>query len=296
MEVFNSIDENIKFTLEIPSNGCLNFLDLSIRIENNKIVHKNYKKELSSGLSLARRSWLPSFVKTNFIQQSYDRVQSRCSVSLPIEEKNNCIDMCTENLIRNGYSTADIRKALNKNKSNKNRNTFAKSILKLPFVNDSLVRKVNSLIKKYKLNVNLVSVGNKKLRHSLKPKRPIQKHKNCNICNHLPEQHNCEKAGVIYQFTCKFCYSMYIGKTCRPFHVRYKEHSNSIKNNNSLSALSEHVAVCKCKSIDDFSFNFLSWASDPVEVSLLESRFIESLKPSLNRRHEGAGVTRLEVR
>ena len=44
LDVFTSIDDSIQFILESPSNGCLNFLDLSIWTENNQIVHKTYKK------------------------------------------------------------------------------------------------------------------------------------------------------------------------------------------------------------------------------------------------------------
>ena len=254
---------------------------------------------MSTGLSLAKQSWLPSFVKTNFIQHSVERVRSKCSASLSQEDIVKCKNMCVENLTKNGYSAVEISNALTKNKKNKRKNySFStdKSILKIPFVNDCLIRKVNNLKKKYKIQANLVSVGNKKLRHALKPKNRIYKHKNCNICDQLPDQHNCEKAGVVYQFKCNACSSSYIGKTCRPFHLRYKEHSYSVNKNNFLSALSDHVQVCSSKSINDFSVNFLASSSDPVEVTLLESRFIDLLKPILNRRHEGAGFARLEVR
>ena len=112
-----------------------------------------------------------------------------------------------------------------------------------------------------------------------------------------PDQFNYEKDGVVYQFKCKFCASSYIGKTCRPFYQLYKEHSYSIFKKNFSSALPDHVQICAdCKSIDDFSFTFICWSSDPVEVSLLEARMIDLLDPSLNRRHEGAGLTRLEIR
>ena len=200
---------------------------------------------------------------------------------------------------KNGYSEVEISNVLKKNKKNKNKKlSFSadKSILKIPFVNDCLIRKVNNLIKKYKINANLVSVGNKRLRHALKPKTRTYKHDNCNICDQLSDKYNCEKSGVVYQFKCNFCSSTYIGKTCRPFYLRYKEHKYSINKKNSLSALSDHVQVCNSKSIEDFSVDFLDFSSDPVEVSLLESRFIEVMKPVLNRRHEGAGGARLEVR
>ena len=151
-------------------------------------------------------------------------------------------------------------------------------------------RKIDvSPIKNYKLDVNLVSLGNKKLRHTFRGRKPVDKHDNCNVCTKLPQQYKCDKPGVVYQFKCSFCFSTYIGKTSRPFYLRYNEHKNSIKNKNNNSALSDHTKVCDCSSIDDFDINFLRCASDPVDLSLHESRLIDFLKPALNRRHEGAG-------
>ena len=246
---------------------------------------------MSSGLSLTNNSWLPSSVKTNFIRQNFERVNSRCSASLSVFEKNEAIEACTRKLINNGYSETNIRKATDiKHFRKKNKpSTVSKSVLKLPFVNDSLIRKVNALIKKYKLDVNLVSLGNKKLRHTFRGRKPVDKHDNCNVCTKLPQQYKCDKPGVVYQFKCSFCFSTYIGKTSRPFYLRYNEHKNSIKNKNNNSALSDHTKVCDCSSIDDFDINFLRCASDPVDLSLHESRLIDFLKPALNRRHEGAG-------
>ena len=84
--------------------------------------------------------------------------------------KSEAIEACTKKLLNNGYSKTHIRKATDKKhfrKKNKP-STVGKSVLKLPFVNDSLIRKVNALIKKYKLDVNLVRLGNKKLRHTFR--------------------------------------------------------------------------------------------------------------------------------
>ncbi len=296
LEVFNSIDDNINFTLESPPDGCLNFLDISVWIKNHKITHKLFKKEFSSGLSLSKRSWLPSFVKTNFIQQSFERIQARSSSSLSEDDFRKSIISCNRLLNKNGFGTTDIRRALAiKKKTAKKVIPVKRCVLKLPFVNDSLIRRVNNLIKKYNMNVSLVNVGNKQLRHSFKPKFTNSKHVNCTVCAHLPNNFNCEKTGVVYQFKCKICLALYIGKTSRPFHFRYKEHKNSINKKNSVSALSDHAKICHCTSIEDFKIDFLRCTSDPVEATLIESRFIDLLKPSMNRRHEGAGLTRIEV-
>jgi len=36
--VFNSFHDKLQFILEIENNRCLNFLDLLLKVENNKII------------------------------------------------------------------------------------------------------------------------------------------------------------------------------------------------------------------------------------------------------------------
>ena len=110
LEVLNSIDDNIKFTLESPSNGCLNFLDLSLWITKKQIVYKHYRKDLSSGLALSKQSWLPSYIKTNYVQQSFERVKERCSPALLTEQQIKCHNDCYKALLKNGYSPTEISK------------------------------------------------------------------------------------------------------------------------------------------------------------------------------------------
>ena len=296
--VFNSIDDNIKFTLEIPKTKQLNFLDLTIWVENDKILHKNYKKEICSLNSLKKNSWLPNFVKSNYIKQSFTSIQTHCSSSLSNKELNASIADCNHKLRKNGYSVSDINKArYSTSKKDSTQKSKDVSYLKLPFVNDSLIRKINSSIKKYNLDVQLLCTGNKKLRHVFKTKNPVQKHPNCPICPKLPEMYSCEKTGVVYQFSCKSCGSSYIGKTSRPFYSRYREHCNSIKNTTNASALADHTKICaNCDTIDDFDIEFLKCMNDPVDLTLTEARLIAQLEPKLNRRHERAGAVRLEVR
>lgn len=64
---------------------------------------------------------------------------------------------------------------------------------------------------------NLVSVGNRKMSHVFKHKICKCKHENYKISDQLPEQLNCEKTGVVYQFRSNLCASSYVGKTWLPF-------------------------------------------------------------------------------
>lgn len=287
-ESFNSINKDIKFTIEVPENGVLNFLDLSIWIdENKKITHQKYTKEISSGNTLKKDSWLPSSVKTNFVRQTLKDIDLRSSASLSENKRSLLREKCEHNLKANGYSEKDFRKCENKYSNyKKNKNKLNnKCTLKLPFVSDSLVRKINYFIRKYKLEINFVSKGNKTLRNALKIKS-INRHEDCDLCDKLQNNYRCDDKCVVYQFTCKVCSEKYIGKTARPFDIRYKEHKNSIKNGNSISALSDHVKVCDVNCIDDFNVEILKRVCDPVEASLVEARFIDLSKPKLNRRHE----------
>ena len=88
----------------------------------------------------------------------------------------------------------------------------------------------------------------------------------------------------MYEFVCKKCDGNYIGKTCRSFRTRYLEHDYSIRKGDDKSALSVHV--CECSSMADFDVNFLECGRSPLEIALLEARWIRIRRPSLNRCEE----------
>ena len=56
------------------------------------------------------------------------------------------------------------------------------------------------------------------------------------------------------------------------------------------------MQICTAvSSIDDFYIDFIKCVHDPVEASLVEARFIDLLKPKMNRRHETGGTVVLTV-
>ena len=93
----------------------------------------------------------------------------------------------------------------------------------------------------------------------------------------------------LYKFTCNFCHDFYVGQSSRPFKLQFMEQSHSLKSNNTVSnALSAHKqTVCgSANSINDFSLDILDHCKNPLDTSLSEARFIESLMPRMNRKHE----------
>ena len=78
LNAFNQVNDNIKFTIEIPTKA-LNFLDLTIWIEDHVVKHKYYTKEVRSVNCLNKGSWVPGQVKKNFINSYINTATQRCS-------------------------------------------------------------------------------------------------------------------------------------------------------------------------------------------------------------------------
>ena len=160
----------------------------------------------------------------------------RSSVSMSERRRNLFRDKCKHNLKANGHSNKDFLKCENKYSNYRGKsklNNKRTCTLKLPFVSDSLVRNINQLIRKYKLDISFVSRGNKTLRNALKMKS-ISNHEACDLCEKLQNNYTCrcDVKRVLYQFTCKRCtwkYYMFIRKTARPFDIMYNEHKIVLK-------------------------------------------------------------------
>ena len=280
VNVFNSIDKNIQFTVEVPENQILNFLDISILVEKNTIRYWWYVKEMHSGVSLRHDSCVPNHVKSNHVNNSINRVKNRCKFEEDFEKSMLKLE---NRLKKNGFTTNGKRIG---RKVNHAKNKSCKTFIKIKFTNDKTVRKIRNLIKKYKLSINLVSAPNKTLYQCLKNKHFASKHSDCVICDALPQYYTCSDRFLVYKFTCRSCPKFYIGQTCRPFKQRFYEHRRAIASGSSMSALAEHVHERNDLTILDFDLDILEKCGDPLETRLAEARWINTLKPALNRKHE----------
>ena len=80
LSVFNSVNNDIKFTVEVPEPGnFLSFLDVAIRIGDDGIHYKWHIKPCHSNNSLRADSWVPNHVKTNFLKNAIQNVKEKCS-------------------------------------------------------------------------------------------------------------------------------------------------------------------------------------------------------------------------
>ena len=70
--------------------------------------------------------------------------------------------------------------------------------MKLGFINDKTDRIICKLINKYKIPVNFISTPNKSLSNTLKYKQNMKKHKNCAVCDILPDKVKCNNRFLVY--------------------------------------------------------------------------------------------------
>jgi len=73
LDKFNDYHDRLKFTLEYESNGCLNFLDLTLKRRNDELVIDWFHKETFSGSYLSFYSSHPFCHKIGSIFSLVDR-------------------------------------------------------------------------------------------------------------------------------------------------------------------------------------------------------------------------------
>ena len=287
LDIFNSVSANIKFSIDVPMNNVLNFLDISISIANNQIKYELYRKDCHSGNTLHYDSWVPSHVKTNFIKNSYTYVEKRCSTHESVRKNKNKM---TKRLRRNGFNQSYSKHTSSDNTTkigNKNKNKNSVN-LKLDYINDSTNRKLNRLADKYDLPINLVSKPGRQISSCFNYRNNLH-NCNCNLCGIIGKPNICNLNYVVYKFICKHCGKNYIGSTNRTLSARYSEHKCSLHNQDSKSALSEHAKkdhYWSILTIDDFDIIIMQCLYDPVSTRIAEAKLISIHQPCINRKQE----------
>ena len=283
LSVFNSVSQDIKFTLEVPKNRYLNFLDVSIGVGDTGLDYKWFVKSMRSNITLNKHSWVPHHVKSNYIKNSKTYVTERCSDQ---NKKDDAISKLNRRFKQNGFTNRDIAICT----KNKNKNTDDNFVpCKLNFVSDRCNRKLNKLIQQCDLPIKLVSKPGPTLETVLSKKSKNTKHNDCHVCGILPANIICSDRFLVYKFSCNLCDAFYIGQTNRPISKRYNEHKRDLTNKNKKNALYEHGSKVHNFSditISHFDIDILDRSQNAVDCRLAEARLIKTLQPGINRKHE----------
>ena len=106
LEIGNSVSEFIKLTADFPSkheSGWMPLLDVQVRVRDNQVEHKFYKKDVSNPLLMLANSAMPMKVKRNSLAQEGIRRLRNTSRHLPWELKADILSEFSHKLMLSGY-------------------------------------------------------------------------------------------------------------------------------------------------------------------------------------------------
>ncbi|XP_055546043.1 uncharacterized protein LOC129730608 [Wyeomyia smithii] len=217
LNIFNSFNNNIQFTIELEKDRKIPFLDMVLIRQTDQTIRTEwYSKPMASGRLLDFHSCHPLHLKMNTIANFIQRVR-QFTTNSPKEAANITIN---ELLRRNHYPAALRHRLLNGNIRNTERNTRNSSddggtVVYKPmlFVND-LTQRLSKALKAAFPNITLASrYGNTASRIFTNMKDTIP-----------PEmRHN-----VIYRIPCNDCEASYVGLTTTQLKKRISSHRSTI--------------------------------------------------------------------
>ncbi|KYN07988.1 hypothetical protein ALC62_01038 [Cyphomyrmex costatus] len=234
-DTFNSYNERINFTMECGIDGWMNFLDVKVGVENDRIIFDVYKKPTNSGRYLNFFSNHPMCHKKGVIISLIDRI---ILLSHPKFHSNNITELIRI-LIGNGYPLKFLFSCINDRiNSLKYYNINRNSIM-----NNGIKRKNNYLVVPYHKNVsekfkNIINIPNTDIAY-----KPINNLSSI-IKTGKDKLDKFDNTNVVYKINCKDCDMTYVGQTKRRLKTRLKEHRDGWKRINNTSVVSKHQVNC----------------------------------------------------
>ena len=211
--------------------------------------------------------------------------------------------MTIETLFRhNGYPNKLIQRTKHRvlyhdqNRSNNTRTGSKKkhetTYISLPFIDDTLARRVDGAVRSSGLNARVAWVSGKTLGKHLtrsalmSPPCPAGS-KRCNTCE-AGLAGRCHIKNAVYKITCNLCSenpATYIGESKRRVRDRFNEHLRDAKNHTKDTPLGDHTARKHPDSSigpTSFSISIVRVCKDVADLKISESVEIRNQRPSLN--------------
>ncbi|XP_011861774.1 PREDICTED: uncharacterized protein LOC105558604 [Vollenhovia emeryi] len=242
LNTFNSYHPRLQFTSEIENNKTLNFLNVSVLRENNKMITNWYRKPTFSGRYINYFSSHPTKYKINTITTLVDQAILLSDARF----HNSNIKLIQDILLNNSYPPRFINEHITKrlkllrHRHNTNTNDppteslERKNYLTIPYIN-GISEEIGRILSKF--NMNIVFTVPKKLDVI------IRKGKDKII--------NTKQTELVYKIDCINCDATYIGQTKRHIATRIKEHCNDIK-----KPTSNHSVVSKHRTTFGHEFDW----------------------------------------
>ena len=217
----NSLHPNLKFTIEVETEGKLLFLDICIIHHENSLASTWYCKPTDTGLIMNFHALAPKRYKRSVVEGFVHRIYRACSDWTYFHQS---LAKAKEILERNQYPPEfydNIIKSTIEKIIAKERNTDLPSTDKEN--NDQ--PKINFVIEYRGISTEKFL---KQLRSSNVPVQPVvtlRKVKTA-LPSLKPEVKRELKSRVVYKINCPGCNACYVGQTTRHVITRFNEHNN----------------------------------------------------------------------
>ena len=133
-------------------------------------------------------------------------------------------------------------------KTKRNKTQKDKLFISLPFIDDTLTRKVDTALRSVGLNLTASwkndNTLTKRLVRSALERPPCRAgNRFCRTCA-SGLNGRCTIKNVVYEITCNRCSQIYIGETKRCIRYRFDEHFRDAKNRSQPMPLGDHMITC----------------------------------------------------
>ncbi|KAL9952730.1 hypothetical protein ACROYT_G040023 [Oculina patagonica] len=219
----NSINQHIKFTIEVETEGSIAFLDTkTTRQVDGSIAVSVYRKATHTDRYLDFNSYHHTQHKHSVVRTLMDRAKNIPSTEEEVSSESNRV---LNALAANNYPINFIRNGRQSNAEQKSGANVVeqRGLVVLPYAK-GFSERISRVLKGF----------NVKVAH--KPIRSI-----ANILKKPKDKISEESSkGVVYKIKCKDCACVYIGQTSRALKTRIKEHAKAITTMDRNSLLAEH--------------------------------------------------------
>jgi len=233
VETFNSFHDRLQFTLEMSVNNRLNFLDVTVVLDEQRISFDRYEKPTNTGRYINYHSQHPLSQKRSIVYGLIDRT---ILLSHPKYHEKN-LERVINTLLNNCFPLPFIFTTINKrikmlantivqdiNIKDQMLQTNRKNFFTIPYIK-SISESFLPIVKKYGYDVaySVPNTLNKIIRRGKDRIDPMSQN------------------DVVYKINCLNCDNSYVGQTKRQLSTRLKEHMSDIKKkNDTLSVISNH--------------------------------------------------------
>ena len=299
----NAYNHSISFTIDSTfSTGQLPFLDTLITIHpTGEYTTELYFKPMTAPIILHYTSAHPMSTKRAVLNAE---VRRAIRVSSDQQTRERSAKRIKSLFKQNGYPDTLVDKSIKNNiyrrhdnkSSRHNSKNETKIFMRLPYVDESVVKRVNGILRGSGTAIQVAwtsgpTLGQKLITSALsKPPCPAGK-KHCHTCaNGLKGK--CTMKNVVYKITCVMCETKgrkecYIGESTRPVRYRFNEHLGDARLRRLDTPLGEHMIDYHLDTVHadtnrGFNIEILRSGRDCAEVKIAESIQIKNLKPTLN--------------